>query len=292
MKELLKKLLESLGLFSFAKKVAYELGMGPSQLLFRKYKNINNWYLQHRELNLVYDTSDRYSKKWFFPRYDEGRIHEPTATNIFIDQINSNSIVLDIGGHLGYFSCIAGTLAKNGSVHVFEVDPKCLTLIANNLKANSLDNVEVHNYAVSDSKETIKIPQYESPNPGLMINSNSSNNHIEVESMVIDDFLVQNSIDPDFIKIDIEGAEWKALSGMKKTLEHSNAIILVEIHVDILYNHFNTNYKEIIKLLLDYGYRLKEIEHRGTEGNMKIIDIDTQLQGNPMILCTKAINTV
>ena len=288
MKKTIKILLEHLGLLSFAKKIANKIGVTTIESSLDRYKNINYWYLKYRGLNLVYDTSEWYSKKWFFPRYDEGRIHEPTTTDIFIDKISSNSIVLDIGGHLGYFSCIAGKLAKNGFVHVFEVDPKCLNLITNNLLANKLSNVQVHNYAVSDSKETIKIPKFEIPNAGLKINSTSSNDYIEIKSLVIDDFLSQNNIDPDFIKIDIEGAEWKALNGMKKTLEHKNVTILVEIHVDDLCNYFDTNYKEIIKLLLNYGYTLKEIEHREADGNFKIIDKNTKLKGNTMILCSKS----
>lgn len=291
MKRTIKKILEVLGLFNFAKNIAGKVGMDPSLTIPKKYKNINNWYLKHRDLSLIYDTSEWYSKKWFFPRYDESRIHEPTATDIFIDHINSDNIVLDIGGHLGYFSCIAGELAKNGYVHVFEVDPKCLSLIRKNLEINDLDNVLVHNYAVSDSKEIVKIPQSKNPNPNLIINANPSNNYIEVESVVIDDFLAQNNIRPDFIKIDIEGAEWKALRGMKKTLEYTNATILVEIHVNNLRNIFNADYKEIIRLLLDSGYTLKEIEHRSLNSNMVNIGLDTKLQDNTMILCTKSNNT-
>jgi FkbM family methyltransferase len=284
MKNNIKNILKILGLLSFARNLANKLRKNS----YRKYKNINKWYLKYRGLSLVYDTSDWYSTKWFFPRYDEGRIHEPIATDIFIDQIKSDSVILDIGGHLGYFSCIAGNLAKTGSVYVFEVDPKCLNFIHNNLKLNNLENVQVNNYAVSDTKEIIKIPHYEKPNPFLMINSNLSDNFIEVESVIIDDFLAQYNINPDFIKIDIEGAEWKALNGMKKTLENRNATILVEIHVDNLRDNFNTSYKKIIKLLMNYGYSIHELEHRGSDDYLRIVDLDTELKGNTMILCRKS----
>lgn len=286
---MIKQTLKSIGLLSVAKNAAKKVGILPSRsFILKKYADVNNWHFKYHGLNLVYDTSDSYSKLWFFPRYDKGKIHEPKATDIFIDQIKGDSVVLDIGGHLGYFSCISGDIAKNGSVHVFEVDPKCLSLIKDNLKLNKIDNVQVHNYAVSDLKEKIKIPEYENPNPSLVINSNLSEEYIEVQSVVIDDFLLKNNINPDFIKIDIEGAEWKALNGMKKTLENSNATILLEIHVNNLRKHFDTNYKSIIKLLLDYGYCLKEVEHRKSDGGMKDIDLNTRLHDNTMILCQKS----
>jgi FkbM family methyltransferase len=162
-----------------------------------------------------------------------------------------------------------------------------MNLIQNNLNINKLHNVEIHNYAVSDSKGFVKIPKNDNPNPSLVINSSLSDTHIEVESMLIDDFLSKNNIHPDFIKMDIEGAEGKALEGMKNTLAHENATLLVEIHVDVLKNNFDTDYKEIIKQLIKYGYTLTEIEHRKSDGKNRSIDPETELEGNTMILCKK-----
>lgn len=287
MKKAIKKILVVLGILGFARKLLGKNKYAHPQEIPEKYKNVDQWHLDRRHLHLVYDTSTWYSKKWFFPRYDEGKIHEPAATDIFIDQIQKHSTVLDIGGHLGYFSCLAGALAQNGQVHVFEMDPKCLKLIRKNLKINGLDNVSVHNYAVYDAKEVVKIPLFEIPNPGLIVNSNTAHEHLEVETIVMDDFLAENNINPDFIKIDIEGAEWKALWGMKKTLESGQATLLVEIHVEILQVNFNTDYKEIIKLLLDCGYTLTVIEHRSAEGSQEVIDLNSDLQGNTMILGVK-----
>ncbi len=209
------------------------------------------------------------------------------ATDVFIDFIHYESQVLDIGGHLGYFSCIAGKLAKNGKVHAFEVDPKCIALMQENLRRNDLDNVEIHNYAISDSVGIVKIPEYNTPFPGLMINPKSLNNFKEVEARNIDHFLEENDFIPDFIKIDIEGAEGKALEGMQDTMKNTSATLLIEIHVDNLKNHFNADYRESIKLLLKYGYTLQELEHRDSAGKNKIIDLNTTLEGNTMILAVK-----
>lgn len=287
MKNTLRKLFKKLGLLNWAQNIVRNRQLAKKKDLLKKYEDVELWQMNYRGMELSYSVSDFYSKGWFYPRYDNGKIHEPLATDVFIEHVKDNSRVLDIGGHLGYFSCIAGKLAKNGEVHVFEVDPKCIGLISNNLNINDLTNVKIHNQAVSDAKGMVKIPVDHNPNPGLIINSKSYNDFIEVEAISIDDFLIQNNLQPDFIKIDIEGAEGIAIAGMKRTLAKSNVTLLVEIHVDILKNQFDTDYKDIIGLLLENGYTLVEIEHRNSDGKNRYVDLKTDLEGNTMILCEK-----
>jgi FkbM family methyltransferase len=251
-------------------------------------KGPNEWHLNIGRINLVYNTNDPYSKGWFYPRYAKGRIHEPVATKLFLEYIKSNSQVLDIGGHLGYFSCIAGKLANKGTVNVFEVDPKCIGLINKNLEINGLTNVTVRNCAVSNQNESVKIRKLTNPNPGLVINSGLRENYIEVKSITVDDFVFRNNIKPDFIKIDVEGAEWNVLSGMKNVLAQDNLTMLVEIHVDKLRQHFNVDYKDCLDILLNNGFTLENINHRSTASSFKIADKNTILKGNTMLLCKKS----
>jgi len=280
------------------------LGIRPSVSVAKLFKKIyilfmskidkgpNEWHLNIGKINLIYDTGDPYSKRWFYPRYAKGRIHEPVATKLFLDYIKCNSQVLDIGGHLGYFSCIAGKLAGKGTVNVFEVDPKCIGLIDKNLEINSLTNVTVRNCAVSDKNELVKIKQLANPHPGLVINSGLQEKYIEVESITIDDFVSRNNIKPDFIKIDVEGAEWNVLNGMKNVLAQDHLTILVEIHVDNLKEYFNVDYKDCLDILINNGFILENIEHRSTESSFKIADKNTILKGNTMLLCKKNKPTI
>lgn len=287
MRKRIRKFLKSIGLFRHAKKGVKMFGLSRKKKFPKKYDHIDTWHLNYRGLKLSFDVSDPYSKEWFFPRYDNGKIHESQATDIFIDHLNENSIVLDIGAHLGYFSCIAGRLAKNGKVYVFEADPKCIGLIRKNLNFNDLKNVEVNNYVVSDSAGTMRVPKKENPDPGLVINSEASE-YIDVETITMDDFLAQNSIEPDLIKIDIEGSEVLALKGMKKTLAQTHATLLIEIHIRKLKQHFSTDHREVIKLLSDHGYTITRIDRNHPDGKSGTVDPNTKLRGNPMILCEKS----
>lgn len=252
-----------------------------------KFKNINIWQRHIENIDIAFDTSDAYSKIWFYPRYDKGRIHEPIATKLFINYIHENSQVLDIGSHLGYFTCIAGKLADKGIVNAFEVDPKCLTLINKNIVINGLNNVTVNNLAVSDKNEFIRIPVEEKPNPGLVINSQLNEKYIEVKSIDLDHFIQEKNIKPDFIKIDVEGAEWNVLNGMKQLLQQDRLVMLIEIHAEKLKKYFNADYKDCIDILLQNGFTLENTDHRLNESAFKPVGIDTVLETDTMLLCKK-----
>src|SRR4051794_26567660 len=123
MKNLLRRLLLSFGLFGYAKRVRSYFFPDAFNKKYRKFKK---YVVEIDNIKIVYDTTDKYSKKWFYPRYDDGKIHEPMATRLFIQHINKQDCVFDIGSHLGYFTCLAGMLTSRGEVHAFEVDPKCI----------------------------------------------------------------------------------------------------------------------------------------------------------------------
>jgi FkbM family methyltransferase len=288
MKKILQPILKPLGLLPLAQRYERRLRMQKKYKALKPYAEINEWKMEYGPLSLRFSTKALYPKGWFYPRYDHGNIHEPIATDVFIEHIRPTDQVVDIGGHLGYFSCVSGALASEGSVNVFEVDPKCIGYIQENAALNQLDHVKVHNHAVSNKREVISIPSLETPNPGLVIQKGSGKHFIKVESIVLDDYLKEINVDPDFIKIDVEGAEWLVLQGMNDILNKGKATVLVEIHVKKLQKFFDTDYHDILAYLSDHGYQMEEIDHRNTAGGAVLLDRDATLTGNTMLLCKKA----
>jgi len=281
MKKLIKSILKQLGLY----KSLYSYYITKKRAKFSEFTFCS---MDFEGLQLKFNTQDSYSKSWFFPRFGNGYIHEPGATKIFIDNVNEGSNVFDIGGHLGYFSCVAGKLSKFGNVCVFEMDFKCIDAINKNIELNALTNVNVYNVAISDSIGNVSIPDLKLPNPGIRIDTLNTKGHIEVPSLTIDEFINQKKVIPSFVKIDVEGAEFMVLKGMANTLKNYALILLVEIHVSQLLKYFDTDYKDVLKFLADNGYRLEKVEsHRSKLRGLSEIKPTDKLEGNIMILCRK-----
>lgn len=280
---MIKKILKNITLFK-------KLNNYRLKHINKRYVELKEYTFTFNSIKILFDTADEYSHSWFYPRCRNGKIHEPAATSIFVNNINKNDCVLDIGAHLGYFTCISSFLAPQGSVHAFEVDPKCIPLINKNIALNDFKNVTINNKAVSNKIGIEKIPVYDKPSPALRISDNKRQ-FLEVPSVNVDSYIKSENIIPDFIKIDVEGAEWKVLNGMKETLKLKHLKLLVEVHVNFLKNNFDTDYKDILKLLLNEGFTIKEIiNHRSRKIEFNNINtIDDKLSNiNTMLYCEKS----
>ena len=286
MKKFLKRFLSMLGLSGLAKRIKRYLFPDAFN---KKYRRVKKYVLKKGNLKIVYNTTDKYSKKWFYPRYDAGKIHEPMATEFFVKHIHERDCVFDIGSHLGYFTCLAGILTSFGQVHAFEVDPKCIPLIRRNIRMNKLKNVFVNNYAVSDQNGFEKIPLQHNPDPRLKINSNEQNFQ-RIPAIKIDEYVKSIEVSPTFIKIDVEGAEWKVLNGMSEVLDNADVKLLIEVHVSALAADFNAHFRQILRLLQTKGFYMQEIEsHRTETSRLRRIGEDSELSGNTMIFCSKNV---
>lgn len=136
--------------------------------------------------------------------YEDYNCHEPLATRTYIQEICSGDVVWDMGSMFGYETAIAIDQTGNPElVHVFEVMSSSGVLL-NYVSARYYDGrLNVVNKAVDEQSS--------------------------VNSIAGDDYAAKHGC-PDFIKIDIDGYETKAIRGMKNLIVESQPIILLEIH--------------------------------------------------------------
>ena len=155
--------------------------------------------------------------------------YEPIETRLVKERIKKGDRVLDIGANIGYFTLIfADLVGPEGKVYAFEPDPANLALLKKNLEINGFDNVVVVPLAVSDRMG--RIPFYLSPdNLGdhTVYPVGRDRKVIFVDSGRLDDYFKDIDGKIDFIKMDIQGAEAKALEGMQNLLKNNSAIKLL-----------------------------------------------------------------
>ncbi|MBA3284851.1 MAG: FkbM family methyltransferase, partial [Nitrosopumilus sp.] len=166
--------------------------------------------------------------------------------------------LIEVGGHIGYITNFFSNLVQtNGSVYVFEPGTNNLPYLKENIK--DLTNVTLIEKAISDSNGTAKFyienisGQNNSllPDYGKLVLELSYVKNIkketEVETITLDSFCQTCGISPDFIKIDIEGAELLAVQGMINLLKRNPPMLMIEI---------TKNSKTVYEILRNLNYVL------------------------------------
>ena len=193
-------------------------------------------------------------------------IHEKMLTNLIKKEIHSGDVVLDIGAHIGYYTLqFANLVGPTGKVYAFEPEPKNFELLKKNVQINKHDNVVLIQKIVSDKDGIVEffISKFDSIGNKLFKSNGEHETKeyaIKIESTTLDEYFKDSKEKIDFIKMDIQGGEGKAILGMKNLLkENKNLKIVQEWWPDGLkQNH--TNPEDHLKFLRHIGYKFYEID--------------------------------
>lgn len=183
----------------------------------------------------------------------DGCDYEPSLTNFINYLIKSGEkSFIDVGAHYGYFTTLCGKLSENIKIHSFEPSPIFQDILNRNINENNI-KATVHGVALSDSTGIIKFQ-----NRTMKVSPDTDNEIIDIESVTFDNYIKDNHIEADIVKIDVHGAEGKVLFGMKKSLESSVKHIFIEIHAQHLLVDYG--YNDIFTLLNEKDFIIYELE--------------------------------
>jgi FkbM family methyltransferase len=169
--------------------------------------------------------------------------------------IKKGDFVLDIGANIGYYADIMSLLVGGeGKVHCFEPDKLNFKYL--HKVVNGKANVVLNKKAVAEEDGSILIYTSDVIN---VEHTTYKPEHFDatysVEKTSIDNYVAQK-FPVSFIKMDIQGAELKALEGMKKTLlSNKNIVLMTEIHPYCLVN-CNTTPNQIIDFITSLGFTI------------------------------------
>jgi len=193
-------------------------------------------------------------KKWIIGSSNHGcwlGSYEFNTQLLFEKTIRKGSTVFDLGGHVGFYTMLSSVLVgTEGKVFVFEPVPRNLFYLKGHLRLNRISNVTVIEAAVSDKKGMVSFDD----SPGSSMGHIASDGKIQVETVVLDELIFKGEMPaPDFMKIDIEGAEMLALSGARSMLAKYHPNIILSTHGDVVH-------QECCSFLKSLGYKLQPID--------------------------------
>ncbi len=157
---------------------------------------------------------------------------EPDAQQLMVKNIRADSVVYDVGANYGIHTLLMARLASNGIVYAFEPVPEICTALEENVSINNFQNVRCVRLALSDcGGEAAFTKGLHVGAGGLTLPSRVPDDQISVTTTTVDQFVFeQNNPPPDFIKMDVEGAEGKVLAGGEQVLKTFRPVLLVDLH--------------------------------------------------------------
>jgi FkbM family methyltransferase len=223
----------------------------------------------------------------------------PRDTQTVKDNVFSGNIVVDLGANIGYFTCLlAKIVGEGGKVFAFEPDPRNLKLLRRNIQENDYKNVIIADKAVSDVNGSCTLYSSQKKfGANRIFESKNKQTHdfipIKSETICLDDYFEKQNLlkKIDFIKIDVEGSEFRAFNGMKKILELNNNLkIFTEIAPSLLEDAGSSG-KQVLDFLQEHKFINFFISDNRKNTLSKITKNELLIQLEQLhiinILCTK-----
>ena len=185
------------------------------------------------------------------------RVHRLMDAAIF-----PGATVVDVGANIGYNTVYAARrVGPTGRVVAIEPAADNLAVLRDNLLANRIENVVVQPVAAGRAHEVRdlflrgEISAVNSLFPESVYAEVTGVEQVRVAPL---DDLVE--VDPDLVKIDVEGAELDVLAGMTRLLGRSSIRLIVEWHPR-LQQAAGFARDALPRFLLDRGFTLQAASH-------------------------------
>jgi len=180
-------------------------------------------------------------------------------TKVFRNSIKKGDIVVDVGASIGYFTLIAAKIVGDtGKVFAFEPDSNNFKILKKNVEINKYYNVILEQKAVSDVNGKINLFSSDGIGFHSTINPHITTPSIPIESIKLDQYFRNlNLIDKiNFIKIDVEGAEFRVLNGMNMILKQSKNVKILTEFMRYFLIQVGVNPKDMLDLLINNGFKI------------------------------------
>ena len=190
--------------------------------------------------------------------------YEVPIQNIFAQHLKLGDVFYDIGANVGFFSVIAAKLVGDtGKVYAFEPGENNAKAIRHNARLNDFTQIEVIEKAVSETsgQGQLLLAQYSGGHalatadvpPDLA-------GEVTVDLVSIDDLIAEDKIaPPNFVKVDVEGAELEVLKGMRETIKTHQPTIIYEVD-DGDRTAYNRKYRELADFFESLNYQITQTE--------------------------------
>ena len=230
-------------------------------------------------------------------RYYEGHVHDRFVK---ILEGHPNSILLDVGANIGYFTLLTKSLGQHNKVVSFEVNPLNILRLCESLDLNQWqsDVAIFHNGVFNKHGEKLMI-DIPAENPGkasLMTHTTKRNkgSGTYTTTVTLDQFAQERNwfVDRDLkiaiLKIDVEGREPAIIEGAATLLKSG---LVENILTELRDLKKDEKVKAALQTILEAGYVLVNYDAK-KGGNKKMTTEETDAEIQQMLQTAKGRGTV
>lgn len=173
-------------------------------------------------------------------QYFGPNMHEREEIELLPDLLKGVHSFVDVGASLGPYSFFANKILTGGTIFCIEADPirfHRLKELSEQWEKTSDNKIKVLHAAAADKEGKMDfyltdasisggLFKHHVPDPVLSKSLNWTKTEVAVVTL---DGLFRDA-DPDLVKIDVEGAEYRVLLGAREILQRGKSRFLVEVH--------------------------------------------------------------
>lgn len=170
--------------------------------------------------------------------------------------LKADSVILDIGANIGWYSLHLASKVPHGKVIAFEPIPKTFDYLKRNIALNNLKNIEIYNFGLSDKEEILDFyydPKLTGATSLRNLHEDREKIKIKCEVKRMDDVVPKLTGKIDFIKCDVEGAEIFVIRGGIEIIKREKPVIFLEM-LRKWAAKFGYHPNDIILILTEIGY--------------------------------------
>lgn len=170
------------------------------------------------------------------------------------------AVILDVGASVGAWTVPMGRrLSGAGHVYAFEPVPANRDRLGQAVAANGLHNITVSPLALGDSSRQVDMwlrSAQTGADSGTAAVVPAGTGHLTVSMCPLDDWALQAGLQRlDFIKLDVEGAEFLVLAGAEQVISRFRPLILAEFDEYWISTQGRTP-ADAARWAMDHDYRL------------------------------------
>jgi len=234
-----------------------------------KYRLVQAMRRIDRPERVISQVSGRFLMELDLSEYLQGQLYyygyyDKPLTQLMQDTLRPGSVMVDVGANLGTFSLLAASLGA--TCHAFEASPDICSALRRNIALNKFTGIEVHQLALSDHSGEATFYIFQETGQRNACGQSSfvrrgAGREIRVPVETLDSALSGLSR-IDFIKIDVEGADFLVLRGARAILEKFHPVLVVEA-LEELAVKLGGSVAQILEILWEHGYQVYNLTGSG-----------------------------